>query len=62
MAAWLSIPISIGSDDPCPSSSRKRDKKRASLAASEAAMISASQDDKATLTCFLEPQEITAWE
>ena len=33
----------------------------ASVAASDAATISASQEDKATLFCFLEPQEIAAW-
>eukprot|EP00966_Prymnesium_polylepis_P160596 3712487-Prymnesium_polylepis.1 len=32
----------------------------ASLAASEAAMISASQEDRATAFCFSQPQETTA--
>ena len=32
----------------------------ASFAASDAAMISASQDDSATLACFFDPHEITA--
>ena len=62
MAAWLSMPISNGSVEPCPSSLRNLERKIASLAASEAAMISASQEDSATLVCFLEPQETTAVE
>ena len=41
---------------------REVERKIASLAASEAAMISASQEDSATLVCFLEPQETTAVE
>ena len=44
-----------------PSSSRKRLRKTPSLAASLSAIISASQDERATLTCFLLAQEIAAW-
>ena len=44
-----------------PSSAASRERCTASFAASEAATISASQEERATLFCFFEPQEIAAW-
>ena len=62
IAAWLSMPISTGSGGASPSSLRKEERNTPSLAASDAAMISASHDDSATEFCFLDPQLITAEE
>ena len=63
MAALLSSDRRMGSEDGLkPSSATKRSRYTASLAASEAAMISDSQEDKAIVGCFLEPQEIAAFD
>ena len=50
----------VGLDSPCESSSYSARRCMASLAASDAAMISASQVLNATETCFLEPHYTAA--
>ena len=59
-AAWLSTCKLTGSSVDRPSYARKALRWRASLVASESAISSASHDDKATVGCFLDDQEIAA--
>ena len=59
-AAWLSTLSEVGWAVPKPSSLRNDRKCVASLAASLAAIISASHDDSATQGCFLDIQEMAA--
>ena len=60
MAAELSLLRDMGEPSCNPISSRCIFRYRASFADSEAAMISASHDDRATVFCFLLPQEMAA--
>eukprot|EP00965_Chrysotila_dentata_P167403 5527773-Pleurochrysis_carterae.AAC.1 len=50
----------VGSACGKPRSSKRARRYTASLVASDAATISASQEDRATVACFLEDQEIAA--
>ena len=52
--------LAVGSPPSRPSSERNFLRWTASVAASEAAMSSASQEDRAALDCFLEPQLMAA--
>eukprot|EP00965_Chrysotila_dentata_P027500 913515-Pleurochrysis_carterae.AAC.1 len=52
--------IGVGSDCRRPSSAKRARKYTASLVASEAATISASHEDSATVGCFFEDQEMAA--
>eukprot|EP00965_Chrysotila_dentata_P168487 5563844-Pleurochrysis_carterae.AAC.1 len=60
MAALLSTCSGVGSDCVVPSSPKRDWRYTASLVASEAATISASQLDREADACFLEAQEIAA--
>eukprot|EP00965_Chrysotila_dentata_P161313 5326863-Pleurochrysis_carterae.AAC.1 len=60
MALLLSMLIGVGSGCWRPSSAKRARRYTASLVASEAAMISASQDDSATVGCFFEDHEMAA--
>eukprot|EP00965_Chrysotila_dentata_P110672 3656822-Pleurochrysis_carterae.AAC.1 len=60
MALLLSRWSGVASTSRVPSSSRSERRYTASFAASEAAIISASQDDRATEGCFLLLQVIAA--
>eukprot|EP00965_Chrysotila_dentata_P005746 189655-Pleurochrysis_carterae.AAC.1 len=51
----------VGSSLRTPRSARRVRRYTASLVASEAAMISALQDDNATLGCFFDAQKTAAW-
>eukprot|EP00965_Chrysotila_dentata_P179394 5924477-Pleurochrysis_carterae.AAC.2 len=61
MADLLSIWSDVGSVGGSPRSPNRVRKYTASFAASDAAIISASQDERATLGCFFDDQEIAAW-
>ena len=63
IAALLSKDRRMGSRSGLnPNSALNRSRYTASLAASEAAMISDSHDDKAIVGCFFEPHEIAAFD
>eukprot|EP00965_Chrysotila_dentata_P043061 1429909-Pleurochrysis_carterae.AAC.1 len=53
--------IAVGFGAGCPRSARSERRYTASFVTSEAAIISASQDDRATEGCFLEAHEMAAW-
>eukprot|EP00965_Chrysotila_dentata_P005035 164821-Pleurochrysis_carterae.AAC.1 len=60
MADLLSIESGVGSGCGRPSSAKRLRRQTASLVASEAASISASQEERATVGCFLDDQDIAA--
>eukprot|EP00965_Chrysotila_dentata_P259549 6213596-Pleurochrysis_carterae.AAC.3 len=60
MADMLSMASDVGASVSTPNSFSSARKYTASLVASDAAIISASQDERATVACFLEAQEIAA--
>eukprot|EP00965_Chrysotila_dentata_P072411 2392655-Pleurochrysis_carterae.AAC.1 len=60
MADLLSMESEVGSHGSRPRSVKRDRRYTASFAASEAAMISASQEDKATEGCFFDDHDIAA--
>eukprot|EP00965_Chrysotila_dentata_P130738 4322590-Pleurochrysis_carterae.AAC.1 len=61
MADTLSMDKDVGCGQSTPNSAKSARRYTASLVPSEAVTISASQEERATVGCFLEAHEIAAW-